>query len=122
MVPPVITTKSRAGRACVLNAPYFPKASDLRMSSAGYPKYFQAKERTWASVTDMLLHSSGARLRGQHPQVWHDGAAFGLRDIAWKRFAGRDVCKGIQAFLGEFWALFQELMLPGWNGNDPICW
>ena len=29
---------------------------------------------------------------------------------------------GIQAFLGEFWALFQEMMLPGWNGNDPICW
>ena len=29
---------------------------------------------------------------------------------------------GIQAFSGEFWALFQEIMLPGWNGNDPICW
>ena len=39
---------------------------------------------------------------------------------------------GIQAFLGEFWALLQEMILPRWNGNDPyagdaepprlICW
>ena len=28
----------------------------------------------------------------------------------------------IQASLGEFWALFQKMMLPGWNGNGPICW
>ena len=99
-MPLVITTGSRAGRAQALNAPYFPQASDLRMSNAGYPKYFQAKERTWASVTDMPLYSSRARLCGQHPQVWHTGAAFGLRSIAWKRFAGRDV-SGNPGLLGR---------------------
>ena len=28
---------------------------------------------------------------------------------------------GIQAFLGEFWALFQDMMLPGWNGMTPYA-
>ena len=121
MVPLVITTGSRAGRAWVLNPPCFPKASDLRVSTAGYPKNFQAKEQTWASVTDTPLYSWGARLRGHHPQVWHDGAAFGPTRHSLEAIC-RGTSVGIQAFLGEFWALFQELMLPGWNENDPICW
>ena len=36
MVSLAITTGSRAGRAWVLNAPYFAQASDLTRSKAGY--------------------------------------------------------------------------------------
>ena len=112
---PCKNNRKQSLQSVVLNAPYFLQASDLRISNTGYPKYFQAKERTWASVTGMPLYSSRARLRGQHPQVLHDGAAFDLGGIAWKRYAGRDVCRN-PGLLGRVLGAVSR------NDLDFICW